>query len=89
MSQENYSLADIHRTNVDKVVLVSETGKPLTREDDIDVWFDSGAMPYAQIHYPFENKDSLELSFRLTYCRGRRSNQRMVLYASRYLHSML
>lgn len=64
MSSENYSLADIHRTNVDKVVLVSETGTPLHREDDIiDVWFDSGAMPYAQIHYPFENKDELQNVF--------------------------
>ena len=52
---------DLHRPYIDKVVLVSESGQPMYREPDlIDVWFDSGAMPYAQIHYPFENKDALE-----------------------------
>ena len=58
MSQENYDKIDVHRPYVDNIVLVSETGKPMKRETDlIDVWFDSGAMPYAQVHYPFENKD--------------------------------
>ncbi len=61
MSQENYNKIDIHRPYVDYIKLVSETGNVLTRETDlIDVWFDSGAMPYAQIHYPFENKDLLD-----------------------------
>lgn len=64
MSDENYSLVDLHRTTVDKVVLVSESGTPLKRENDIiDVWFDSGAMPYAKLHYPFENKDKLDEAF--------------------------
>lgn len=54
-SEENYSKIDLHRPFVDEVVLVSEEGKPMYREPDlIDVWFDSGAMPYAQVHYPFE-----------------------------------
>ena len=59
-SAENYSVEniDLHRPYVDRIVLVSPSGKPMKRESDlIDVWFDSGAMPYAQIHYPFENKD--------------------------------
>lgn len=64
-TKENYDRFDIHRPYVDDVVLVSASGKPMHRELDlIDVWFDSGAMPYAQIHYPFENKagfDSREL----------------------------
>ncbi|MBD5203535.1 MAG: isoleucine--tRNA ligase [Bacteroidales bacterium] len=55
---ENYDRIDIHRPYVDDIVLVSSSGKPMKRETDlIDVWFDSGAMPYAQIHYPFENKE--------------------------------
>jgi isoleucyl-tRNA synthetase len=58
---ENYDRIDIHRPYVDDIVLVSETGRPMRRETDlIDVWFDSGAMPYAQIHYPFENKELLD-----------------------------
>ena len=58
MSKENYDKIDIHRPYVDDVILVSASGKPMKRELDlIDVWFDSGAMPYAQIHYPFENKE--------------------------------
>ena len=61
MSQENYDRIDLHRPYVDDIVLVGESGKPLQRELDlIDVWFDSGAMPYAQIHYPFENKEALD-----------------------------
>lgn len=60
-SQENYDKIDLHRPYVDDVVLISPTGKPMKRETDlIDVWFDSGAMPYAQIHYPFENKEELD-----------------------------
>ena len=55
---ENYDKIDLHRPYVDGIVLVSPSGKPMKRESDlIDVWFDSGAMPYAQIHYPFENKE--------------------------------
>ena len=61
MSEENYDLIDLHKNVVDKIVLVSAAGKPMTRESDlIDVWFDSGAMPYAQWHYPFENKESID-----------------------------
>ena len=60
-SQENYDRIDLHRPYVDRIVLVSATGKALQRESDlIDVWFDSGSMPYAQIHYPFENKDLID-----------------------------
>jgi isoleucyl-tRNA synthetase len=61
MSQENYDKIDLHRPYVDQIVLVSETGKPMKRETDlIDVWFDSGSMPYAQVHYPFENKELID-----------------------------
>ena len=61
MSKENYDKIDLHRPYVDHIVLVSESGKPMKRETDlIDVWFDSGSMPYAQIHYPFENKDLID-----------------------------
>lgn len=60
-SKENYARFDVHRPYVDDIVLVSGSGKPMKREPDlIDVWFDSGAMPYAQIHYPFENKELLD-----------------------------
>lgn len=60
-SQENYDKIDLHRPFVDDILLVSPTGKVMKRELDlIDVWFDSGAMPYAQIHYPFENKEQLD-----------------------------
>ncbi|MEA2042525.1 MAG: isoleucine--tRNA ligase [Bacteroidota bacterium] len=63
-SKENYDSFDLHRPFVDDIVLVSPTGKPMKRELDlIDVWFDSGAMPYAQIHYPFENKKEFEKVF--------------------------
>lgn len=58
---ENYDKIDLHRPYVDDIVLVSPSGKPMHRELDlIDVWFDSGAMPYAQQHYPFENKEGVE-----------------------------
>ena len=63
MSKENYSTdnIDLHRPYVDNIVLVSAKGEPMRREPDlIDVWFDSGAMPYAQVHYPFENKEGFE-----------------------------
>ncbi len=60
-SKENYEKIDAHRPYVDDIVLASPEGKPMKRETDlIDVWFDSGAMPYAQIHYPFENKEALD-----------------------------
>lgn len=60
-SKENYDKIDLHRPYVDEIVLVSSKGEPMKREADlIDVWFDSGAMPYAQIHYPFENKEILD-----------------------------
>lgn len=60
-SKENYEKIDLHRPYVDDIVLVSASGKPMKRELDlIDVWFDSGSMPYAQIHYPFENKEAFD-----------------------------
>ena len=60
-TQENYDKIDLHRPYVDDILLVSASGKPMRRESDlIDVWFDSGAMPYAQIHYPFENKEAFD-----------------------------
>jgi len=61
MSEENYALVDLHKNIVDQITLVSASGKPMKRESDlIDVWFDSGAMPYAQLHYPFENKEQVD-----------------------------
>ena len=61
MSDENYKLFDLHKNWVDNIVLSSKDGKPMFREEDvIDVWFDSGSMPYAQWHYPFENKDLID-----------------------------
>ena len=61
MAQENYDRIDLHRPYVDNIVLVSDEGKPMKRETDlIDVWFDSGSMPYAQVHYPFENRDLID-----------------------------
>jgi len=63
-SAENYSMLDLHRPYVDEIVLVSPTGRPMHREPDlIDVWFDSGAMPYAQAHYPFENRENFSEMF--------------------------
>ena len=60
-TKENYDKIDLHRPYVDDIVLVSPTGKPMKREADlIDVWFDSGSMPYAQLHYPFENKELVD-----------------------------
>ena len=60
-TKENYDKIDLHRPYVDNIVLVSPTGKPMKREADlIDVWFDSGSMPYAQLHYPFENKELVD-----------------------------
>ena len=61
MSEENYAQVDLHKNIVDQITLVSSDGQPMKRESDlIDVWFDSGAMPYAQWHYPFENKDFID-----------------------------
>jgi isoleucyl-tRNA synthetase len=61
MTEENYDLVDLHKNVVDSIILVSATGKPMKRESDlIDVWFDSGSMPYAQWHYPFENKEKID-----------------------------
>ncbi|RMA65867.1 isoleucine--tRNA ligase [Ulvibacter antarcticus] len=64
-SEENYNKVDLHKNIVDGIVLVSESGEPMKREADlIDVWFDSGSMPYAQWHYPFENKEKVEKTWR-------------------------
>ena len=61
MTEENYDKIDLHKNIVDQVVLVSQSGEPMKRESDlIDVWFDSGSMPYAQWHYPFENKELID-----------------------------
>ena len=61
MSEANYDQIDLHKNIVDEIILVSDSGKPMKRESDlIDVWFDSGSMPYAQVHYPFENKDLID-----------------------------
>lgn len=61
MSEENYAQIDLHKNYVDEIVLVASNGEPMKREADlIDVWFDSGSMPYAQWHYPFENKELVE-----------------------------
>jgi isoleucyl-tRNA synthetase len=64
MTTQNYNVFDMHRPFVDEIILVSPSGKKMVREADlIDVWFDSGAMPYAQFHYPFENKEEFEANF--------------------------
>lgn len=64
-SEENYDKVDLHKNIVDDIILVSDSGQPMTREADlIDVWFDSGSMPYAQWHYPFENKNKVEDTWR-------------------------
>ncbi|WP_294285905.1 isoleucine--tRNA ligase [uncultured Chryseobacterium sp.] len=61
MSEQNYESVDLHKNIVDKIILVSDSGLPMKRESDlIDVWFDSGSMPYAQLHYPFENKELID-----------------------------
>ena len=63
-SEKNYSTFDLHKPYIDNIILVSKNGEPMKRELDlIDVWFDSGSMPYAQLHYPFENKDLFEKNF--------------------------
>lgn len=65
MSEDNYDLVDLHKNVVDQIFLVGKTGEKLTREADlIDVWFDSGSMPYSQWHYPFENKEAVENGLR-------------------------
>src|SRR5690554_5439594 len=64
-SDENYNQIDLHKNIVDQITLVSPSGKPMKRESDlIDVWFDSGSMPYAQWHYPFENKEKVDTTWR-------------------------
>ena len=64
-SDENYAKVDLHKNIVDEIILVSPSGKPMNREADlIDVWFDSGSMPYAQWHYPFENKEKVDKTWR-------------------------
>ena len=61
MGEENYDNIDLHKDTLDNIILSSDEGKPMYRENDlIDVWFDSGAMPYAQVHYPFENKNLID-----------------------------
>ncbi|MPS63517.1 MAG: isoleucine--tRNA ligase [Chryseobacterium sp.] len=61
MSEQNYALVDLHKNIVDQIIIVSDSGRPMKRESDlIDVWFDSGSMPYAQLHYPFENKELID-----------------------------
>ncbi|WP_026450962.1 isoleucine--tRNA ligase [Aequorivita capsosiphonis] len=65
LSEENYANVDLHKNIVDGITLISPSGKPMQREADlIDVWFDSGSMPYAQWHYPFENKEKVEKTWR-------------------------
>ncbi|WP_111878216.1 isoleucine--tRNA ligase [Aequorivita sp. CIP111184] len=65
LSEENYAKIDLHKNIVDEIILISASGKPMKREADlIDVWFDSGSMPYAQWHYPFENKEKVEDTWR-------------------------
>lgn len=65
LSEENYAKIDLHKNIVDEIILVSPSGEPMKREADlIDVWFDSGSMPYAQWHYPFENKEKVEKLWR-------------------------
>ena len=60
-SDKNYNLVDIHKNIVDKLILSGSNGQPMRRESDlVDVWFDSGSMPYAQWHYPFENKEKID-----------------------------
>ena len=75
---------DLHRPYVDSIVLVSSKGEPMRRESDlIDVWFDSGAMPYAQVHYPFEQQGGLRRGLpRRLHRRGRRPDARLVLHAA-------
>lgn len=61
MDESNYDSIDLHKNIVDKIVLASTSGQKMFRESDlIDVWFDSGSMPYAQWHYPFENKEMID-----------------------------
>ena len=65
MSEENYDRVDLHKNVVDQIILVSPSGKPMKRESDlIDVWFDSGSMPYAQWHYPWENQEEVHEAWR-------------------------
>ena len=87
MGSKNYDRVDLHKNIVDSLILVSQHGQPMHRENDlIDVWFDSGSMPYAQWHYPFEHKEKIDdgLDFPRLYRRGCRSNSWVVLYSPRH-----
>ncbi len=89
-SKENYDKADPHRPYVDNIVLVSKTGEPMYREPDlIDVWFDSGAMPYAQLHYPFENKENFGNKFPADFISEGVDQTRGWFYTLHALGSML
>ncbi len=88
-SAENYEKFDLHRPFVDEIILVSPSGKKMFREEDlIDVWFDSGSMPYAQAHYPFENKDNFCDMFPADFiAEGVDQTQGLVFYASCNSHN--
>ena len=87
MSKENYDKIDMHRPYVDYIVLVSDSGKPMKRESDlIDVWFDSGSMPYAQIHYPFENKELIDNNKAFPADFINEGDPRLVLHTSRHCY---
>ena len=90
MSEGNYDGVDLHKHVVDEVVLVASDGRPMRREADlIDVWFDSGSMPYAQWHYPFENREKVDAggAFPADFIAEGVPDPRMVLHASRHLHN--
>jgi len=90
MSKENYEKIDVHRPYVDRIVLVSDTGKPMYREPFlIDVWFDSGAMPFAQLHYPFENKEKFAEYFPADFIAEGVDQTRGWFYTLHSLASML
>ena len=84
--KENYEKIDLHRPFVDDIFLVSATGKKMFRETDlIDVWFDSGAMPYAQRHFPFENKEKFNEVYPADFiAEGVDQNPWLVLYITRH-----
>ncbi len=89
-SKENYAKFDPHRPYVDNITLVSKSGKPMHRELDlIDVWFDSGAMPYAQLHYPFENKENFDKKFPADFISEGVDQTRGWFYTLHALGSML
>ncbi len=89
MDDSNYSLVDLHKNIVDEIVLTGKNGDKLYREADlIDVWFDSGSMPYSQWHYPFENKEAVENGLRKAdfIAEGVKPDTRLVLHATRHRH---